>query len=243
MITYPTHIQDHLVAREFRKFVDAFNALEAQTSQTASELSGIQVPTLAEIQAALQLGGSSPLNVTGLLGQLSAAQSYAQIGTFAARPGFSAVPVGTIYFATDQSTAYITTGTAWDTISRRFLIGGFYGIFSHANTANRTYTFANEDGNIVYESSALTAGAIVLGSGGAKVKPGTLGTTTTVLHGNAVGDPSYGSVSLTADVSGVLPLANGGAAGASGSVTLFGPSTNGSLTFANGLITAFVAPT
>jgi len=36
------------------------------------------------------------------------------------------------------------------------------------------------------------------------------GTTTTVLHGNASGNPSWGAVSLTTDVTGVLPIANGG---------------------------------
>lgn len=36
------------------------------------------------------------------------------------------------------------------------------------------------------------------------------GTTTTVLHGNASGNPSFGAVSLTGDVSGTLPLGNGG---------------------------------
>lgn len=36
------------------------------------------------------------------------------------------------------------------------------------------------------------------------------GTTTTVLHGNAAGAPTYAAVSLTADVAGVLPTANGG---------------------------------
>lgn len=34
------------------------------------------------------------------------------------------------------------------------------------------------------------------------------GTTTTVLHGNAAGNPSFGAVSLTADVTGLLPNAN-----------------------------------
>jgi hypothetical protein len=34
------------------------------------------------------------------------------------------------------------------------------------------------------------------------------GTTTTVLHGNASGNPSFGAVSLTADVTGALPYAN-----------------------------------
>jgi hypothetical protein len=36
------------------------------------------------------------------------------------------------------------------------------------------------------------------------------GTTTTVLHGNAAGNPSFGAVSLTADVSGTLSATNGG---------------------------------
>jgi hypothetical protein len=36
------------------------------------------------------------------------------------------------------------------------------------------------------------------------------GTTTTVLHGNGGGNPSWGAVSLTADITGTLGLANGG---------------------------------
>ncbi len=36
------------------------------------------------------------------------------------------------------------------------------------------------------------------------------GTTTQVLHGNASGSPTWGAISLSADVSGTLPLANGG---------------------------------
>ena len=59
-------------------------------------------------------------------------------------------------------------------------------------------------------SGALTANAIVLG-GGAGSAPtvlGSLGTTTTVLHGNAAGAPTFGAVSLTADVTGNLPVTN-----------------------------------
>lgn len=69
----------------------------------------------------------------------------------------------------------------------------------------------------IASSAALTANALVLG-GGAGVAPsplGSLGTTTTVLHGNASGAPSFGAVSLTADVSGILPVANGGTGTAS----------------------------
>ncbi len=36
------------------------------------------------------------------------------------------------------------------------------------------------------------------------------GTTTTVLHGNAAGNPSWGQVGLTTDVTGALPIGNGG---------------------------------
>lgn len=38
------------------------------------------------------------------------------------------------------------------------------------------------------------------------------GTTTTVLHGNAAGAPSWAAINLTTDVSGALPIANGGTA-------------------------------
>lgn len=75
-------------------------------------------------------------------------------------------------------------------------------------------------------SSLLTANALVLG-GGAGVAPGpmaSLGTTTTVLHGNAAGAPTFGAVSLTADVSGILPVANGGNNNAFFSVS--GPATS-----------------
>ena len=59
-------------------------------------------------------------------------------------------------------------------------------------------------------SSALTANAIVFG-GGAGATPSTplgLGTTTTLLHGNATGAPTWAQVSLTADVTGDLPYSN-----------------------------------
>lgn len=51
-----------------------------------------------------------------------------------------------------------------------------------------------------------------------------VGTTTTVLHGNAAGSPTFGAVVLTTDVSGLLPAANGGFAAdvsASSGVPLF----------------------
>lgn len=63
-------------------------------------------------------------------------------------------------------------------------------------------------------SALLTANALVVG-GGAGVAPSvvaSLGTTTTLLHGNAAGKPTFSAVSLTADVTNTLPAANGGTA-------------------------------
>lgn len=66
----------------------------------------------------------------------------------------------------------------------------------------------------IASSGALTANALVLG-GGAGAAPTSLGagTSTTVLHGNAGGAPTFAAVDLTADVTGVLPQANGGTGG------------------------------
>lgn len=64
---------------------------------------------------------------------------------------------------------------------------------------------------VVHESGDLTANALIVGRGGDDVAAlASLGTTTTVLHGNASGDPTFGAVSLSADVSGTLPIAHGG---------------------------------
>jgi hypothetical protein len=84
---------------------------------------------------------------------------------------------------------------------------------------NNTTTFLRGDGTfatpaggtgtVTHTAGALTANAIVLGNAAADITVlGSLGTTTTVLHGNAAGGPSFGAVSLSADVSGNLPVTN-----------------------------------
>jgi hypothetical protein len=68
----------------------------------------------------------------------------------------------------------------------------------------------------VTAAAALTASRLVLGGGSQATSVlGSLGTTTTLLHGNAAGAPTFAAVSLTADVSGTLPIANGGTGTAS----------------------------
>jgi len=106
------------------------------------------------------------------------------------------------------------------------------------STTTPAFTIAGTSGGIPYFSSgttwassaALASNALVIG-GGAGVAPSTLastGTTTTVLHGNASGAPTFGAVSLTADVSGTLPSTNGGTGTATTAVgdLLQGGATN-----------------
>ncbi len=66
-------------------------------------------------------------------------------------------------------------------------------------------------------AAALTANNLVIGGGAQATSAlGSLGTTTTVLHGNAAGAPSFGAVVLSTDVSGQLPIGNVGSSGLSG---------------------------
>ena len=93
-------------------------------------------------------------------------------------------------------------------------------------------------------SVLLTANALVLGAGAGATPTvvGSLGTTTTLLHGNASGAPTFAAVSLTADVSGTLPVANGGlgiTSGTSGGVpgfTASGTIASSAALTANGIV-------
>lgn len=58
-------------------------------------------------------------------------------------------------------------------------------------------------------STALSGNSIMVSNGSAIVQ-GAKGTTTTVLHGNAAGSPTYAAVSLVNDITGTLLPANGG---------------------------------
>ena len=64
------------------------------------------------------------------------------------------------------------------------------------------------------------------------------GTTTTVLHGNAAGNPAFSAVSLTADVTGTLPVANGGTGSAVNARTPMVVSSDQTLTTTTALTNA-----
>lgn len=91
-----------------------------------------------------------------------------------------------------------------------------------------TWTSAGA-GTVTATAGNLVSNQIVIGNGTTDLKTlGTLGTTTTLLHGNAGGAPTFGAVVLTTDVTGTLPFTNGGfgiAIATSGAVPYFSSTT------------------
>jgi hypothetical protein len=70
-------------------------------------------------------------------------------------------------------------------------------------------TLANTNGG-TGQSSPFTQYGVTYASTATALATTAAGTTTTVLHGNAAGAPTFGAVALAADVSGTLPNTNGG---------------------------------
>lgn len=141
----------------------------------------------------------------GWTGQLSLARGGTNANLTASNGG--------IFYSTASAGA-ILSGTA--TASLPLLSGSS----ATPSWATIRYPTSATSGGIPYfsstsvmgSSSLLAANQIVLG-GGAGTAPatlGSLGTTTTVLHGNAAGAPTFGAVSLTADITGTLGVSNGG---------------------------------
>lgn len=74
-----------------------------------------------------------------------------------------------------------------------------------------TWKSAAGGGTVTNTSGPLTAGQIVLGNSGVDVTVlGSLGINGQTLHANTGGSPNWSQVSLTTDITGILPGANGG---------------------------------
>ena len=190
---------------------------------------------------------STGITVTNGLGTITVTNSLPDLTVVLTGAGTTVVTGTYPNFTITSNDAFVGTVTS---------VSWTGGIVSVATpTTTPAFTVAGTSGGIPYFSSGtawassgeLTASRIVLG-GGAGAAPtvlGSLGTTTTVLHGNAAGAPTFGAVSLTADVSGILPIANGGTGTSTAGVTativtakLTALGADGSMTFTNGFLTA-----
>lgn len=115
----------------------------------------------------------------------------------------------------------VTAATYGDATHCWYATIGANGLITSAT--NSTSCPGGGGGSGTVNSGTLGQLAYYAGAGTAVSGVGP-GTTTTVLHGNASGAPSYGAVSLTADVTGILPGANGGTG--NGFFAATGPTTS-----------------
>lgn len=93
-------------------------------------------------------------------------------------------------------------------VGTRTGVAATMAVFTSAGVLAET-TLPTGTGTVTHTAGALTASALVVGNAADDVKVlASLGTTTTVLHGNAAGLPTFGAVSLSADVTGNLPVTN-----------------------------------
>ena len=179
------------------------------TSASAGTVTSVAQSVPAEFSVA-----GSPITTSGTLAITKATQTANQVWASATSGGAAQPAFRSLV------TADLPAGTGTVTSVAQTFTGGLISVSGSPITASGTLalTVAGTSGGIPYfsgattwaSSGALTASALILGGGaGAAPTPmGSLGTTTTVLHGNPAGAPTFGAVSLTADVSGILPLTN-----------------------------------
>jgi hypothetical protein len=119
--------------------------------------------------------------------------------------GLTSYAQGDIIYASAANTLSALTGAATGNV----LLSGTapsWGKVTLTGHVTGTLPIGNGGTN----SSTALAGSTIMISNGSAIVQGAAGTTTTVLHGNASGAPTYGAVALTTDVSGTLPVGNGG---------------------------------
>ena len=133
------------------------------------------------------------------------------------------LPISEANGGTGQDNTSITSGIVVKTAANSY-VARILGAGTGTTVTNGAGTAGNPSVNVTYGTGSSTAtqgndtrlspapsgaGKIVYDTGSAYAAAAA-GTSTTVLHGGTA--PSFSAVSLTADVSGTLPLANGGLA-------------------------------
>ena len=163
----------------------------------------------------IQSGGVSKLTIDEL-GNLTTAGNITQTGATTLSTGTGAISLNGATSVTGTNTFTVGTGAT--------TLGGILGVtgvatFNNDLTQTGAHAFSTGTGAISLNGNTTlasgktltltgsTQGSVLYTDGSANVV-GVTGTSTQVLHGGTT--PSFGAVSLTADVSGILPLSSGG---------------------------------
>ena len=159
----------------------------------------------------------SNTSATGTVNNTSAAHTIpTQVGLGAAKP--ATCTAGELYFASDATAGSnllgCTSGNTWTIVGPGgSATGTVTSITFSSPLSGGTITTSGTVGcaTCTTSASSLTLNALVLGAGSQGMSVlGSLGTTVTVLHGNASGAPSFGAVNLATDTTGVNPIGSGG---------------------------------
>jgi hypothetical protein len=204
VLAYPTQINDQSVFRAFRNVIDRVNGISDNASAANERLAQLEKMTLEEIQNALQIGGSNPLNVTGLPGQLSQDQPTGSVNL---ATGVSGV-LGTSHGGTGVAYNRVAdvpalTGQTADVGSTAFAGGATPGVYrvswylecttadGAAGTVTAAIAFTDAVGATTVSSSALalTATGRTQGTAFIQLQSGTINYSTT--HTGGYGSSQY----------------------------------------------------
>lgn len=178
-------------------------AWSTATYPATTTVSQLLYSSSANVIAGLATANGGMLNTSsGGVPSITATPLLGVAGTTAGTLRLSGVTSGVVTMATAAAagTWTFTVPTSGGT-NLQFLQTDGNGTTVWASPSGSGTVNSGTAGQLAYYATSTTAVSTL----------GSLGTTTTVLHGNAAGAPTFGAVVLTTDVSGVLPAANGGA--------------------------------
>ena len=188
---------------------------------------------------AFNLYGVTYASSTSVLATLASPGTTAQVlhGNAAGAPTWSAIglttdvtgtlPIGnggtgTAVAPTQYGVIYATTAAAFASTAAGTATTLLHGNASGAPTFSAVSLTADVTGTLPYNNGGTGQASLFnlygltwASSTSVLATLASAGATTTVLHGNAAGAPTWGAISLTADVSGTLPNTNGGTGQAS----------------------------
>jgi hypothetical protein len=161
-------------------------------------------------------------------------------------PTWSATGAGTVTHTAGNLTQYfVAIGNAAADLTVIASIGSAgQALVSNGAGAAPTFQTVAGTGTVTHTAGGLTVNQLVVGNASADIAViGSLGTTSTVLVGNASGNPTWGTVTLTSMVTGALPPANGGTGVANNNSSTWTISGNFGTTITVSATTAVTFPT